>query len=139
MIVFTHVISRWKCNRIRDGFRFFRKKAASLQAMVGRIQAGHDPFVSGASSPGGLPDTPTWIMSGASSPKARRRSVTSYGSQTSLSSMPGNLRSPSQDSELSFHDADAANTGFPGLLKAAIQNEALISNSSSAQTTPRSP
>lgn len=116
---FTFVIRNWKINRIHDGFRFFRNKAASLQARVSRIQAGLEPLT--GSTP---PETPRWMMSPAASPAgtaaSRRRSAT-HGSSGSLRD---GMTSPSQDSVSSL------------MLKTAMQNEAYRSGTSTPQSTP---
>jgi len=124
---FTFCISNWKKNRVRDGFRFFRNKAASLQARVGRMQAGLEPLM--GSTP---PETPRWMLSPAASPAggvSRRRSAT-HGSTGSLRS--DGLRSPSLESDLS----DGLSLASP-LLRMAAQNEAFArSGRSTPQSTP---
>lgn len=135
----SRVISMWKCNRMRDGFRFFRNKAAALQARVGRIQAGLEPLV--GSTP---PETPRWMNVASPPSMVRRRPSIHNGNNGKASENDhghgGIPRSPSLDSDMSGVVGNGSD-GLPSpMLRTALQNEAAAQASrtagSSVSTTP---
>jgi len=126
VLAMSRVLAQWKSNRIRDGFRFFRQKAAALQARLGRMQAGLEPAV--GTTP---PETPRWMMT--SPPTPGINSSQTRGPRHSSSSLAAGMpRSPSVDSDIGNSE------GLPNsMLQIALQNEA-TNPQCTPEDTPRS-